>query len=121
VLEDGFDATPAIVGDAIYLRGREFLYCITEGLSPWTDLRRRAAEEAPGVPFRKESAAARTRCRLEPRIASAAAYGTTSPTPSRRDTMCRGPGGASKFPTPFDRTRDTMHRGWGPRRSKRRT
>ena len=29
-LEDGFDASPAIVGDKIYLRGREHLYCIAE-------------------------------------------------------------------------------------------
>ena len=28
VLEDGFDASAAVVGDAIYMRGREFLYCI---------------------------------------------------------------------------------------------
>jgi outer membrane protein assembly factor BamB len=27
-LDDGFDASPAIVGDAIYLRGREYLYAI---------------------------------------------------------------------------------------------
>lgn len=27
-LDDGFDATPAIVGDEFYLRGKEFLYCI---------------------------------------------------------------------------------------------
>jgi outer membrane protein assembly factor BamB len=27
-LDDGFDASPAVVGDAIYLRGQEFLYCI---------------------------------------------------------------------------------------------
>lgn len=29
-LEDGFDATPAIVGNQILLRGRENLYCISE-------------------------------------------------------------------------------------------
>lgn len=28
VLDDGFDASPAIAGDEIYLRGRQFLYCI---------------------------------------------------------------------------------------------
>ncbi len=28
VLDDGFDASPAIVGREIYLRGRQFLYCI---------------------------------------------------------------------------------------------
>ena len=28
VLDDGFDASPAIVGDEIYLRGRKYLYCI---------------------------------------------------------------------------------------------
>ena len=28
VLDDGFDASPAVVGDAIYMRGQEFLYCI---------------------------------------------------------------------------------------------
>ena len=27
-LDDGFDASPAIAGDEIYLRGRQFLYCI---------------------------------------------------------------------------------------------
>ena len=27
-LDDGFDASPVVVDDAIYLRGREFLYCI---------------------------------------------------------------------------------------------
>lgn len=27
-LEDGFDASPAVVGGEIYLRGRQFLYCI---------------------------------------------------------------------------------------------
>lgn len=27
-LEDGFDASPAAVGDALFLRGREFLYCL---------------------------------------------------------------------------------------------
>lgn len=29
-LDDGFDATAAIVGDELYLRGREYLYCIAE-------------------------------------------------------------------------------------------
>jgi outer membrane protein assembly factor BamB len=29
-LDDGFDASPAIVGDAIYLRGMKSLYCIAE-------------------------------------------------------------------------------------------
>ena len=33
VLEDRFDASPAVVGDAIYLRGREFLYCIASDTS----------------------------------------------------------------------------------------
>ena len=28
-LADGFDASPAIVGDELYLRGRRYLYCIT--------------------------------------------------------------------------------------------
>ena len=28
VLDDGFDASPAVVGDALYLRGEEFLYCV---------------------------------------------------------------------------------------------
>lgn len=28
-LDDGFDASPAIVGGEIYLRGRQFLYCIS--------------------------------------------------------------------------------------------
>jgi len=27
-LDDGFDASPAIVGDELYLRGRKYLYCI---------------------------------------------------------------------------------------------
>ena len=31
VLDDGFDASPAIAGDEIYLRGQEFLYCIAMG------------------------------------------------------------------------------------------
>jgi hypothetical protein len=31
-LEDGFDATAAIVGDELYLRGRASLYCIAEPL-----------------------------------------------------------------------------------------
>jgi len=30
-LDDGFDASPAIVGDELYLRGRKHLYCIAEG------------------------------------------------------------------------------------------
>ena len=29
-LDDGFDATAAIVGDALYLRGRQNLYCIAQ-------------------------------------------------------------------------------------------
>lgn len=29
VLDDGFDASPAIVGDALYLKGRKHLYCLT--------------------------------------------------------------------------------------------
>ena len=29
-LEDTFDASAAIIGDAIYLRGRKSLYCISE-------------------------------------------------------------------------------------------
>ena len=33
VLEDGFGASPAVVGDAIYMRGREFLYCIASDSS----------------------------------------------------------------------------------------
>lgn len=28
VLEDGFEASPAVVGGEIYLRGRRFLYCV---------------------------------------------------------------------------------------------
>lgn len=28
-LNDGFDASPAIVGDALYLKGRRHLYCLT--------------------------------------------------------------------------------------------
>ena len=28
-LDDGFDASPAIVGDVLYLRGRKNLYCIS--------------------------------------------------------------------------------------------
>ena len=28
-LDDNFDASPVIVGDAIYLRGHKYLYCIT--------------------------------------------------------------------------------------------
>ncbi len=27
-LDDGFDASPAIVGDALYLKGRKYLYCL---------------------------------------------------------------------------------------------
>jgi hypothetical protein len=27
-LDDGFDASPALVDDAIYLRGYRYLYCI---------------------------------------------------------------------------------------------
>ena len=27
-LDDGFDASPAIAGGEIYLRGRQYLYCI---------------------------------------------------------------------------------------------
>ncbi len=30
VLEDGFDASPAIAGKELYLRGHEYLYCIAE-------------------------------------------------------------------------------------------
>ena len=30
VLEDGFDASPAVAGPELYLRGRQFLYCIAE-------------------------------------------------------------------------------------------
>lgn len=30
-LDDGFDASPAIVGDELFLRGREYLYCLAEG------------------------------------------------------------------------------------------
>jgi hypothetical protein len=29
-LEDGFDASPALVGKELYLRGKEHLYCIAE-------------------------------------------------------------------------------------------
>jgi hypothetical protein len=29
-LDDVFDGSPAIVGDAIFIRGRENLYCIAE-------------------------------------------------------------------------------------------
>ena len=29
-LEEGFDASPAVAGDEIYLRGRQYLYCIAE-------------------------------------------------------------------------------------------
>jgi len=30
-LDDGFDASPAIVGDELYLRGHEHLYCVAQG------------------------------------------------------------------------------------------
>jgi hypothetical protein len=30
-LDDGFDASPAIVGDEIYMRGYRYLYAIAEG------------------------------------------------------------------------------------------
>ena len=29
-LDDGFDASPALVGNDLFLRGREFLYCLGE-------------------------------------------------------------------------------------------
>jgi hypothetical protein len=29
-LDDGFDASPALVGNELFLRGREFLYCLGE-------------------------------------------------------------------------------------------
>jgi len=29
-LDDGFDASPVIVGDALLLKGNNFLYCIAE-------------------------------------------------------------------------------------------
>ena len=29
-LDDGFDASPAIVDNEIYLRGRKYLYCIAQ-------------------------------------------------------------------------------------------
>ena len=29
-LEDGFDASPAIAGNQLFLRGRENLYCLAE-------------------------------------------------------------------------------------------
>jgi hypothetical protein len=29
-LDDGFNASPALVDNAIYLRGKRFLYCIAE-------------------------------------------------------------------------------------------
>lgn len=29
-LEDGFDATPALAGNQIFLRGRQNLYCLAE-------------------------------------------------------------------------------------------
>jgi len=32
VLDDGFDASPALVGDEIYLRGGQYLYCIAPPL-----------------------------------------------------------------------------------------
>ncbi|MBX3744894.1 MAG: PQQ-binding-like beta-propeller repeat protein [Verrucomicrobiae bacterium] len=31
VLDDGFDASPAAVGNQLFLRGRQFLYCLEEG------------------------------------------------------------------------------------------
>ncbi len=34
-LDDTFDASPVVIGDSIYLRGREFLYCIaSDGATP---------------------------------------------------------------------------------------
>ncbi|MCP4204645.1 MAG: PQQ-like beta-propeller repeat protein [bacterium] len=30
-LDDGFDASPAIAGSELFLRGREYLYCLSEG------------------------------------------------------------------------------------------
>jgi outer membrane protein assembly factor BamB len=33
-LEDRFDASPAIAGDALYLRGRKFLYCLARDPEP---------------------------------------------------------------------------------------
>ena len=30
-LDDGFDASPAVVGDELYLKGRDYLYCIAQG------------------------------------------------------------------------------------------
>jgi len=29
-LDDGFDASPAVVGDELFLRGRQYLYCLSE-------------------------------------------------------------------------------------------
>ena len=29
-LDDGFDASPAVIGDELYLRGNKFLYCIAK-------------------------------------------------------------------------------------------
>jgi hypothetical protein len=29
-LDDGFDASPAVVGDELFLRGRENLYCLVQ-------------------------------------------------------------------------------------------
>jgi hypothetical protein len=29
MLDDGFDASPALVGNELYLRGNRYLYCIT--------------------------------------------------------------------------------------------
>lgn len=29
-LDEGFDASPAVVGEDIYLRGQEYLYCVSE-------------------------------------------------------------------------------------------
>ena len=33
-LEDGFDASPAVAGDTIYLRGREYLYALADDAPP---------------------------------------------------------------------------------------
>jgi hypothetical protein len=29
-LDDGFDASPVVIGDELYLRGNTYLYCIAE-------------------------------------------------------------------------------------------
>jgi len=29
-LDDGFDCSPAVVGDTLYLKGKKSLYCITQ-------------------------------------------------------------------------------------------